>query len=559
MATIIKKMKGGRPYFYLVESARVNGKPRIVRQVYLGKAEDLLARLDSETEPREVVVREAGASVAAFVFSQRLGLGEIVDTVAPKRRQGTSVGTYITLASINRVAAPCSKRQISSWYKSSAISALLKQKETDLTPQRFWDAMGRLGNDKLARIERELMQVILEDFGVESSCLVIDGTNFFTFIDSATESELAKRGRSKQKRHDLRQIGLALLVSTDHSVPLLSLCVPGNMPDTRSFSSLADELTHRYRQLAAETEEITLIFDKGNNSAQNLRAIGTRYHFVGSLVPSHHKDLLSIDLKEFREPGNGLKGVVTCRTTKEVFGVERTLVATFSQELFDKQERGLNQTLSKALGQLASLKADTERPRSRRTTEQIAQIVQEILKPRWAAQIIKVDIGKTANRVALSYHIDQGALGRIRTTYFGKRILFTDRSDLSDAEIVKLYRAQNTVESAFRQMKDPQFLSFWPMFHWTDDKIRVHVFYCVVALLLTNLMWRQVTAAGIDISPKAMLKELSDIRIVDLIYAPAGGRGRPRVKRTLSRLSDLQRQLIRALDIEQHLPVGNTP
>jgi len=125
---------------------------------------------------------------------------------------------------------------------------------------------------------------------------------------------------------------------------------------------------------------------------------------------------------------------------------------------------------------------------------------------------------------------------------------------------VAAYRSQSVVENAFRQMKDPTFISFSPMFHWTDDKIRVHVFYCVVALMIANLMWRRVRAAGIDISPKAMLTELSQIKLVDLIYAPAGGIGRPRVRSETSELSDVQRCLVDALGLAEYMPGGgNTP
>lgn len=94
------------------------------------------------------------------------------------------------------------------------------------------------------------------------------------------------------------------------------------------------------------------------------------------------------------------------------------------------------------------------------------------------------------------------------------------------------------------------------MFHWTDDKIRVHVSYCVVALMLANLMWRRVTAAGIDISPKAMLAELSNITLVDLVYTPAGGVGRPIVRGEISDLSDVQRRLVDALGLEEYMPRG---
>ena len=81
----------------------------------------------------------------------------------------------------------------------------------------------------------------------------------------------------------------------------------------------------------------------------------------------------------------------------------------------------------------------------------------------------------------MSYRTDTAALGRLMRTQLGKTILFTDNEDWTDEEIVLGYRAQHHIESAFRDMKNPHFLGWSPMFHWTDSKIRVHAFYCVLA------------------------------------------------------------------------------
>ena len=80
---------------------------------------------------------------------------------------------------------------------------------------------------------------------------------------------------------------------------------------------------------------------------------------------------------------------------------------------------------------------------------------------------------------------------------FGKRILFTNRDHWPIADVVAAYRSQSEVESGFRQLKDPHVVSFSPMHHWTDQKIRVHVFYCVLALTVAHLMRRQADQAGL--------------------------------------------------------------
>ena len=105
----------------------------------------------------------------------------------------------------------------------------------------------------------------IEHFQLSLRTLTYDGTNFFTFIDTRTPAELPQRGHNKQKRNDLRQVSLGMLVSTDFHVPLFHKVYAGNVTDCTIFQTVTEELRVRYRELARDCEHITLIFDKGNN------------------------------------------------------------------------------------------------------------------------------------------------------------------------------------------------------------------------------------------------------------------------------------------------------
>lgn len=141
----------------------------------------------------------------------------------------------------------------------------------------------------------------------------------------------------------------------------------------------------------------------------------------------------------------------------------------------------------------------------------------------------------------------------------GKRILFTDRTDLTDAEIVFGYRGQHNVEQAFKEMKGPYFISFSPARHWTDQMIRVHAFYCVLALTLVSLLHRQVhNKAGIDITQGRLLEELKGIKEITNYYPAQKSEklhlgGRPRSERTLTRLNSQQEQIFRTLNLDRFL------
>jgi transposase len=171
----------------------------------------------------------------------------------------------------------------------------------------------------IRRIAADLSRRWVEDCGIDTRCLYFDCTNFDTFIDSRTPSQLAQRGPAKSKRTDLRLIGLALLVSTDFNIPLFFQTYAGNQHHSVTFATVTEELVARYRLLAHNDEHITLVFDKGNNSQENLEKIapGT-YRVVGSLVPSQHSDLLAVPLRKFRTLHDpDLAGVSAHRTKKK--------------------------------------------------------------------------------------------------------------------------------------------------------------------------------------------------------------------------------------------------
>ena len=136
---------------------------------------------------------------------------------------------------------------------------------------------------------------------------------------------------------------------------------------------------------------------------------------------------------------------------------------------------------------------------------------------------------------------------------FGKRILFTNRDLWSTADVVAAYRSQNEVESGFRQMKDPRVVSFGPMHHWTDSKIRVHVFYCVLALTIAHLMRREAERAGIHLSVRELLATLAGIQETVLLYHD-GGKGRPRARRMLTETNPVQDRLAELFGTARYAP-----
>ena len=559
MASIVGKRRGKQTYYYLVESARVQGKPRIVSQRYLGSAEEVLAKL-SETgagRPQRSAHKRFGDLAAAWSTLRRLDVVGIVDEVVPRyANAAASVGTYLALACANRVVEPCSKRGFADWWETTAGKRWVRLDRAALDHRRFWDAMDRLGEVQLREIETRLSRRMVTEFGLDLTGLALDMTNFATFIDSGNaKAPIAQRGKAKQKRTDLRLVGLALVITRDGGMPVISHAYPGDRPDVTQFTTVVDELVARYRGLVAGVESLTVVYDAGQNSGDNHALVEAHgIGFVGSLPPSDHPGLLAIPARDYRvvDPDR-FPGLTFVDTTVTALGVTRRAVLTHSTNLHAKQARGLDQTLANARRRLAELQARLARGRTRRDRAAVEAEIATICKPRWVADIITVTLtGDKPADLRLAWRTDARARTRLEHRLFGKRILFTNR-DWPVPDIVAAYRSQSDAEFGFRQLKDPHVVSFSPMHHWTDAKIRVHVFYCVLALATAHLMRRHAAHAGLHLSVRELLDELAGIEETVLLYHD-GGKGRPRAQRMLTDMTPTQQRLADLFGIHQYAP-----
>ena len=571
MAVIIKKVKKGRRYYYAVECKRVNGKPRIVWQKYLGTVEGIVARAEGArpSKPKEVVVFEAGGVGVLLGIAQRLGVIDLINELVPKREQGPTVGHYMLLAALNRALAPCSKVEIGEWYDRTILRRLWRLPQSAFSSQRFWDHMGMISEEAIEALQERLIERVIGEFGIEPGLLLYDTTNFFTFLATSNHrADLPQRGHSKAKRHDLRQVGLALMVTRKFMVPLLHRVYPGNVPDVSLFPQLAQELIARYRQLAGACDDATLVFDKGNVSDDGMEVLAAyRVRFVAALSANRCKELLSTPLGRF-EAVSGLSGTSAFSDMTEMWGVRCRVVVAYTESFFTQQLAGVTHNLVKCQKRLSDVQKGLDRWRegkcrgSRPTLSSVRKNVQEILSPQFMKDLFRVRLdeqptsGKLEKKAPrLHYEVDHAAFTRLTNERLGRTLLVTNHVDWTSGQVIEAYRGLAKVEESFKNMKNIAFLRWQPAYHWTDQKLRVHGFYCVLALLLCTLARKQAFEAGINLSLPAMLKELSAIREVAVIY-PKGTLAHPRDHIAISRMSPKQRKLAEALNLAATLLAG---
>jgi len=559
MGFLFDKQKKGRLYTYWGESARVQGKPRLIEQIYLGPKDRVLEEIKlaytrgqtpGRTPLRQLDHLEFGASVWLWSWVERLGLIDCIDRHVPplekRRRTPLTVGQYLALAAVNRALAATSKRSFySDWYRSSVISRLCRARPQELTSQRFWDHMDRVELPQIDAIQQDLLKHLKERFPLGEEKILYDTTNYFTFIDSANQrSRLAQRGHNKQKRQDLRQLSLALFEDDKTGLPLYHQCYAGQRPDVSQFPTAWQSLLERWlKSLGTPPEQLTLIFDKGNLSRRNQAQLdASSLHHVGAIPGRWVSDLLEIPRERYQKLELAhTKHVMAYRCRRLLWGEERTLLVVFSPSLYRKQVASLNRLQSKVQQHLQDLAETVAGGRTRVRT--VEKKITEWTRRDHLRKFLQVQIESHQDRAReLTWSWDLKEKLAIQQRFYGKTVLFTDRDDWSSEQIVQAYRRLTRTEQLFRFSKGRSG-PWWPMYHWTDSKVRVHALYCHFALLLLAILQFQLRQADLNLRADRCLKRLATIQETRVLYTNGTA------ERVLSHLNPQQETLAEALGI----------
>jgi transposase len=515
----------GKKYWSIVESRRIDGKPKHVILQYLGTADSLLERLTND-DKYAISSRSHGDTTALLNEANRLDIVNIINKYVPVgpagkklKRDGLTVGGSLLLAAIGRACHPTSKLGWYDWCKTTSLEYCLKSSFQGLDSQHFWDQMNVLPEHAIPRIEEEIVSCLLKMYDVQLDTVLYDTSNFFTFIDSANKHcEIPQRGKNKQKRYDLRQVGLALLVTRKHQLPLFHKTYEGNKNDYTVFKETLDELSSRIKTISAELNDVTLVFDKGNNTKDNFALLASQsLYYVAGLVPAHFKALIIEANNCFTPIMINDEEIPVWRTKREIWGEKRTCVVTISKQLLEGQLRGIQQHLTKKYKALEEFKKQLENPKrtkqfgedeiQKRLTKAIkGQFIEEILKYR----VFTLDDGG----LSFTYYIDHQAFKKLKTAVLGRRILVTNRHEWSSEEIILAYRGQTKVEYAFRNIKNPYHLAVRPQYHWTDQKIKVHFLICIIGYLLTMVTYMKAKEkADYSQNINGFMEDLKQIRL----------------------------------------------
>jgi transposase len=515
MASLQKRKNRGHDYYYIVESRRINGKPTPIVVAYLGTIENIISKFtDPATSSPENVIKSYshGDVFALLQIANKIGVKDILDQCFPPgKRDGLNKGESILLMAINRAIRPGSKRELSDWLSSTTLPDLLSIKPDKITSQHCWDQMDGITTEMLRKAEDTLLEKIMSIYNITSEKLSLDYTNYFSYIATGNKkSSLAKRGKNKQKRNDLRQYSLALVTSKEYGMPMYSHVYEGNHADKTEFSIYLEEVKKRF--LNGANAGTTFIFDGGSNTKDNLALLKSYgFHYTCAFSLSICKELYDIPFVEYETIVVGENERLCKRINREIWGEKRVCVIYYSDALAKGQLTDLDNQIGKSVASLKELQIRLENPRSRIAGDykKIQSAIDKAIIGSYCNNILDV---KIVSGKKIEWSIDFEAKEGIISKYFGKKLIITDRDEWSTSEILRSYAEQDSIERIFKDTKNNGHFSIRPQYHYTDSKVRVHIFCCLLGLTLTGLLRKELNDKGIALTNTRLLDELGSIR-----------------------------------------------
>ena len=565
MATIIRKRKHKKYYYYVAVSKRVDGKPRIVSQTYLGTAERIQSLFQQKAAPvpLEATARDLGLPGALWLAATRSGAFDALHSLWPAPRKGPSLAHFLLLAAFHRICCPGPKTRVAAWYSRTVLPQLWGFPPKAFTSQAFWDRFDSLQvdpaldlppQDDLEQAQRALLTAFRSHNLVSQRILSYDTTNFHTWIASTnSRCQLARRGHSKQKRHDLRQVGLSYTLDARCGLSLCHHVYPGNLADSDAMPQALQRLVRMLDHAGIERDSVTLVMDKGPAALANTLELQRHgLHWITALPWNQAPPpLREQPLQELPLLGPAHPGVRALARKELVQGAKRLCVVSHSAVFASEQMNSAMRSLARASQALRRIARELAQPQRKYAERPLRRRIERWLAPNRVSQVLNYDLTRAGEDWRLNFELDYQALQGLNAQRFGRTTLVTSREGWSAEEVVRAYTGQQQVEQVFRGMKQGGWVGWGPMHHWTDSKIRVHAFYCLLGLSLLQYVRHQAEEAWPGLSVEELKRQLEGIQQIELLYRQEGEKGPGRTVTIASQQTLVQRELSKVLQLEK--------
>ena len=460
-------------------------------------------------------VRTAGAVHVGFQFWKRLGFDGIL------KRLGFSIKAIrLTCAmTLNRLIHPDSEHAMPDWIRSTALGDILGVDFTTLVDDPLYRNLDRLHPNRAA-IESDLVEQERRLFQLDPTVYLYDLTSTY-FEGQAKRNPKARRGYSRDKRPDCKQVVVGLVISRE-GFPIAHEVFEGNTQDRQTLGSMLDLLKNR----VGMPEGSTVVVDRGMAHVENLAEIRKRkYHYVVAARQPERDNWLD----QFEEPeGFELvprepsplnpcqkKSVVRVKPVRH--GNELIVLCT-SEERVAKDRAIREKQEQRFLADLDRLQQRIEKGRLKREIavgEAIGRLKERY--PR-VARYHTITWDATTRKLTHEPNADKKAKAELLD---GGYLLRTDRTDLSATEAWLMYMTLTRAENAFRMIKSP--LAERPIFHHLEHRVETHIFLCVLAYHLLVAIETTLLNQGVHTSWATVRQMLATHQVATIVLPTDGG------------------------------------
>ena len=459
--------------------------------------------------------REAGTVHVGWQFYHRLGLDEILaDAGLDDKARRLSAAMIL-----NRLIAPRSEHAMPEWIRSTALADILGENFDDLDAFPLYRNLDKLYPER-ARIEAALVERERELFDLDTTIYLYDLTSTY-FEGQALGNRKAKRGYSRDKRPDCKQVVVGLVVNRD-GFPIAHEVWAGNTQDRSTLDAMLDALAKRVDLEPGQT----VVVDRGMAFKENLesiRARGLRY-IVAARQGERDEHLAEFeDLEGFddvvRQPGPRNPGQKKSRVRVQQRRVgEETHVLCLSDGRQAKDRAIREKHERRLLADMEKLKTRVGQGRLKDVEKIHAAIGR--LRERHPRVARYYPIAYDEEKRLVEYHRDDAKMA-VAETLDGSYLLKTDRHDLTADEAWRVYTLLTRAENAFRSMKSP--LAERPIFHHLEHRVETHIFLCVLAYHLLVSIETTLLDNGVHTSWATVREQLRTHQICTVVLPAEGG------------------------------------
>jgi len=510
------KTISGHKYLYVVKNERIDGKVVQAVQKYVGNA-DKVYELIMGAKETKIASYSFGKPAALLKAAEEVGLIEAMNKhVEMKTMKGLTPAEYLLLIIIGRSEHALSRNVLDEYFKESLLKFFWNPKYK-LSSQNFLNYMEKLDEETISKIELDISQTLIKR-GIKPTKLTFDTTNFYTHIEHG--EDLPKKGFSKDKRYDKNLIGVGLTTS-NKNIPFQTITYPANVPDVSLFSGLFDSICKHVEEIEIPLKDMTIVFDRGMNSTDNIEKVLDKMHVVGALPSSMCKDLYQIPLSDYEEEWeNGKKNKVKAHRIKGIwYDKEFNGIIKYSETTKRKQIHEWETKKAVILGKIEEIRSKlNNKGKGRKTTAKgLTNRVVDIVSKQYRG-LFDYNVIETEGELQLNFSLNDSREEEF-ILGMGKTVVFTDKEDLTTKEIVEMYDSRNMIEEDIKWLKDKLLIPIKPVYVRKDVKIRAHVFLCVMGLLLHNYLLHLIDDQELTIQKLAT--NLEKIRM-GLVYIKKG-------------------------------------